>query len=231
MKNIIICFIVLLFTSCLFTVKQRGNINQLKNAESFIIDADFDQYILYNNRIPIIDPSTDIVDLIKNNLLVIRKPEILTVISKATQLDIEEINQFNTHFNRSFNNRIRALSITEELPFTLDFRKIEPEELNNNLITTDLSSDLTGDHISTEFFVKIKVKELYTGEFNLIENIPTKMLIELTLYNDIGQIVTILEKDYNIPANIEYPYERKRIDRIIEIIIIDILTWLKINSK
>ena len=106
---------------------------------------------------------------------------------------------------------------------------LEKKFIDNNfeILLSDYENDSSDDFI----IISVEVNEMSEGQFNLIKNIPTKLMIIAKIHKNNSEDVPIvlLKKKYKEKSDINYPIEQLRIEAMVKNISNDIYKSLKFN--
>lgn len=101
--------------------------------------------------------------------------------------------------------------------------EITKSYIENNDIDTSIEF-LTDDLSSDGIVIRGRIKEYYEGEFNFIQNIDTRLVLEVIIEKTDGSEAGIFNRRYKVRPDIEYPLERQRINIIANQACSDIIT-------
>ncbi len=221
---ILIITVIFIFTGCNMRIKYQGNLKEIKKIKQLNINSRFDEMISINGKFLFEDPSTDINSFFdKTGLKLFHKQNIDQFLIKDKRA-ISEYKNLENYFRASIKDKIRLINIRENYGFSITY----DEELFNNQseVNTDNIDNIDNTDDAGKFYLDIVLISYRQGEFNLVENIPSNVIVQYNVYNYSKILVAKLEKQYTVQSNIETPYEKKRINEFTNSITKDIIKWI-----
>ena len=210
--NFILFLSVILIFSCK-TIEKKVLAKNISDMSEILFDAGFDENIKINGKLLLnydeINP-----ELTYNN------DSIFDNTSDASSDKISE----NYIYNK---NRLKEFK-EYEIYFTENSENKLSSLLNRRNIKLLKYED---NSLDSFYLLKVKILTYEPGEFNLIQNMKSKMTADISLTGSSGTVFT-LKKIYEADADISRPTEKLRLNGIIDSINTDIIDLIeKIMSK
>lgn len=218
-KRLCILFLLLIsFFSCKSVRKIR--IHSKVNSPGIIyLKSEFDPEIKINGKYLASGDATDATDD--------------TAISETSGVDAESLTESKTKDSTSDSVDL-YIRDPERIKFYRNY-----ERLFNEYILDNLAGSLNTENMAIEVynydFMKDKATNFYIiltlqmyneGEYNMIENIDTRMNMIINCYEG-PRLVAELQKSYVIKTGIGYPLERQRLNQLSMDVVNDLIKMFK----